>query len=389
MESALDWIATQQTQMEALVTAWADINSYSENLEGLNRMSLALQSEFRQLTASFAEVSLAPQRRVDARGNISSIPLGKALVIRKPARRSRSVLLSGHMDTVYSPDSGFLTCQRLNAQRLLGPGVADLKGGLVVLLYALLAFERSSYAQDLGWEVIINPDEEIGSTGSASLLRASAKRHMAGLVFEPGLPDGAFVSARKGSATYALVARGIAAHAGRDFAQGRNAIVMLLPIMQQLAALTDLEMGTTLNLGTLHAGSAINIVPDLAILQFGLRATTQQALVRAQQQIHDITRSSDLQLLEISSRLPKIFDAATERFYQQIKCCADQLHLPMVWKASGGVCDGNILAAEGLPTIDTLGPIGGNLHTKQEYVQLDSLVPRAQLAALILMQLAQ
>jgi glutamate carboxypeptidase len=387
-QPALTWIAVQKSRMTGLVRSWAEINSYSENLAGLERMSEALKAAFAQFphAVQIREVALEPQLRIDARGNRTSIPLGKALVIRKESKATRRVLLSGHMDTVYPPDGDFITCQTLDHQRLQGPGVADLKGGLVVLLLALEAFERSSYAEQLGWTVIINPDEEIGSTGSGTFLRRLAKEHQFGLVFEPGLPDGSFVSARKGSATYTLIARGQAAHVGRDFHLGRNAIVMLLPVMQELVKLSDSTQGTTLNLGNIQAGTAVNIVPDLGILRFGLRAATPEAMAEAQKRIRAI--SGELELIEISARPPKIFDARTEQFYRQIKTCADMLALPMRWQESGGVCDGNLLAAEGLLTIDTLGPIGAHLHTSREYVELNSLVPKAQLAALMLMKIA-
>lgn len=390
-ESVLRWLAAQQERTVALTKRWAEVNSYSENLSGLAQISQELQQAYQSSFAgriAMREVTLEPQRRIDHRGNITLVPLGKALIIEKKGTNAkRRVLLSGHMDTVYPADGPFLTCHQIDEQRLSGPGVADLKGGLVVMLLALEAFERSPWAAALDWTVILNPDEEIGSTGSAEILRAAAREHDVGLVFEPALPDGSFVSARKGSAVYHLVARGRAAHAGRDFHLGRNAIELLLPVMQQLAQITDLKQGITLNLGAIHAGGPVNIVPDLGILRFGLRATSAEAMAAAQEKVAKAAHG--FELLEIVSRPPKAFDAPTKSFYEEIKDkCAKPLGIDMTWQASGGVCDGNLLAAEGLPTIDTLGPIGGNLHTAQEYVQLDSLVPRAQLAAMILMRIA-
>lgn len=390
-EPALAWLKEQHARMVALTKRWAEINSYSENLAGLAHMASELQEAYQSTFGSHvivSEHSLKPQKRIDSRGKITLVPLGKALMLKR-ARSSakRRVLLSGHLDTVYPADHPFQDCHPIDKTKLSGPGVADLKGGLVVMLLALEAFERSPLAANIEWTVILNPDEEIGSTGSESLLDAAAREHDVGLVFEPALPDGSYVSARRGSANYHLVVHGKAAHAGRDFHLGRNAIELLLPLMQQLSQITDIEAGTTVNLGGLQAGGPVNIVPDLAILRFNLRATSAEAMAAAQAKVVKIC--DGFELLEVASRGPKVFDAHTERFYHEIKeKCTKPVGINMHWQSSGGVCDGNILAEAGLPTIDTLGPIGGHLHTEQEYVQLDSLVPRAQVATMILMRLA-
>lgn len=391
----LEWISAQQTQMCALVKTWAEINSHSNNLIGLERMRKALHQEFSHLPGQLEDIVLEPALKVNAQGDLVQQPLGKALLMQKAGDDPAGVLLCGHMDTVYPVDSAFQQCQQLNGHTLQGPGVADLKGGLVVLLTALKAFERSPYANKLGWSVWIGPDEEIGSPGSTPHLQRLAKQHRIGLVFEPSLPDGACVKARKGSLVYSLIARGRAAHVGRDFNLGRNAIQMLLPIMQALSTLTNPSQGIVLNLGTIVGGQAVNVVPDLAILRFGLRASSSELMRETQCAIEDIVRhhqpdrnDGSLTLVQETYRPPKPFDGPTAQLTEEITACAELLRLPLEWKETGGVCDGNTLAAAGLPNIDTLGPVGGHLHSSQEYVLLDSLVQRAQLAALILMKLA-
>lgn len=389
----LDWIGEQQPRMITLIERWAAINSGSHNLLGLEAMRKALRQEFQRLPGQIEEFDVLPQRTVDSHGLFTSKPLGKGLAVFKQAQGLPSVLLCGHMDTAYPVDHPFQECTRLDENTLQGPGVADMKGGLAVMLLAVEALERSPFASRLGWELLVVPDEEIGSTGSTPRLQMAAQRHQLGLVFEPGLPDGTFVSSRMGSAVYILVARGHPAHVGRDFAKGRNAIQMLLPVMQRLVLLTNPSQGILLNLGNISGGGPVNVVPDLAILRFGLRCSTTDQMATARDHILTIVKDScaagaSLELLEVSNRPPKLFDAKAEKLFVEIKACAQLLDIPMSWQPTGGVCDGNTLAAAGLPTLDTLGPIGGNLHTPQEYVKLDSLVARAQLAALTLMRLA-
>lgn len=348
------------------------------------------------LPGEVQEINLAPQPRVNAEGAVTLTPLGKALSITKKGTGPVSILLSGHMDTVHREPGTLQRGDPPDSNRWRGPGAADMKGGLVVLLTALMAFESSPFAKQLGWEILINPDEEIGSTGSTPLFREAAKRNQAALLFEPSFPDGAFVSARKGSAVYSLVVRGRAAHAGRDISVGRNAIMALVPVIQKLAELRDDQTGTSLNIGHVVGGGAVNIVPDLAILRFGVRSFDADALATVCGQIERIalegnavTEGVSMFLHQTSYRPPKPFTARNQQFYQSIQRCAASLDLPMEWRETGGVCDGNVLAAEGLPTLDTLGPIGGDLHTSHEYLLADSLVPRAQLTALILMQIAE
>lgn len=196
------------------------------------------------------------------------------------------------MDTVYPPTHPFQKAERL-AGRLNGPGALDMKGGLLILLTLLHAIERSSFAPRIGWEVLINPDEEIGSVGSRNLLAECASRNHLGLIFEPAFPDGQIVSSRKGSATFTIVARGRAAHAGRDFASGRNALTALAKFILKAEALTDLEKGTTVNIGQLQSGEAVNVVPVLAISRLNVRVTKKEALDELQSSLRRFAKEAD------------------------------------------------------------------------------------------------
>lgn len=209
---ALQWLDGQKTEATALLIKWASINSWSENPSGLAEMAEVLKESFSPLADKTEEIKLPEWE---------SKPLGNALLFSKRKSALNKILLGGHMDTVYPPNSPFQTC-RIEGSNLIGPGVADMKGGLVVLYLALAAFEKTH--PDLGWITIINPDEEIGSPGSRTLWKEQAKEVSLALLFEPSFSDGAIVTARKGSMNFHLTVSGTPAHAGRDFRKGKSAI---------------------------------------------------------------------------------------------------------------------------------------------------------------------
>jgi glutamate carboxypeptidase len=221
----LEWINAQQGRMRELVGRWASINSWTHNLAGLATLAGELQSDFAILGGEMKLLDLPPQESVDARGNVTLAPLGKAISIVKRPDAPVRVFLGIHYDTVYAPDDPFQSVDSPDDRTLRGPGVIDAKGGLAVMLIALEALERTDVRDRIGWEVLLNPDEEIGSPGSAGLLAGCAARNQVGLVFEPAFPDGSLVNERKGSGNFSAVIRGRSAHAGRDFTAGRNAVV--------------------------------------------------------------------------------------------------------------------------------------------------------------------
>jgi glutamate carboxypeptidase len=389
----IDWIEGRQTHMERLVTEWSRINSGSMHLAGLERMCAALQEAFAPLGGQMQVLACGAMEHVDAAGKVGTLPLGRALHLVKRPGAAVKVFLGGHMDTVFGKDHPFQEPRR-QYDRLYGPGVADLKGGLAVMLTALQALERSPFAAGIGWEVLINPDEEIGSPGSAPLLMACARRNQAGLLYEPALPDGNLAGARKGSGNFAVVLRGRAAHAGRAFASGRNAIAALAEYTQALFALNGGRAGVTVNPGQVSGGGAVNIVPDLAILRFNVRASTLEDQQWLEEQLRDLDRmflrrdGFALQRHGRFTRPPKPVSAANARLLAAVQACGDMLGVPLSWEATGGVCDGNNLAAAGLPNVDTLGVRGGGIHSDGEYLVIDSLVERAAISALLLMRLA-
>ncbi|HEX4793361.1 MAG TPA: hydrolase [Humisphaera sp.] len=392
LSSIFAWIDSQSDRMIGLVRDWAAVNSYSYNLSGLEQVSGLLRSEWSRL-GTVEEIPLGTEEIVDASGRVIPAPLGCALRIRKRPDAPHQVFLCIHMDTVYPQDGPFQQVTRIGANTLRGPGVCDAKGGLAVMLIAVEAMERSKWARDIGWEVLINPDEEIGSPGSSPLFEEAAKRNHVGLLFEPALPDGSMVAERGGSGNYAAVIRGRSAHAGRDFHNGRNAIVAAAQMSLKLSQLTS--GGITVNVGKIDGGGPANVVPDLAICRFNVRAKAplEQKTIQAgiEQVAGEIKRIEGISvgLHGGFHRPPKPLDQPTRQLQQQVEGCGKQLGIATSWRYSGGVSDGNQLAAAGLPNIDSLGPRGGNIHSPEEFLLLDSLTERAKLALMMLMKIAR
>ena len=389
----LDWIHTQEHRLLQRVKEWVDINTHSFHLEGLSRLLQILRHAFKPLSGEENIVDLPPQQLLSADGTLQSRALGQALVIRKRPQAPIQVLLGGHIDTVYPVSGSFQKMEELQPGIWQGPGAADMKGGLSILLTTLEAFERSSFAEQLGWEIILNPDEEIGSPGSASLFKLAAARHQLGLIFEPAFPDGAFACQRKGSINYTIVVKGRSAHAGRDFTQGRSAVFSLVRLIYELEEFKQ-RNDLIVNVADLEGKGPVNIVPPLASCRINLRssdpATLTWAVGKLERLVEQTRQEEGIQVnaVQDSSRLPKLFDFKTQRLFEAYASCAHDLKIPFQTRETGGVCDGNILASEGLPTLDTAGVVGGALHTPDEYLIASSLAERAKLGALFLFKLA-
>ena len=383
----LDWIATQHDAMLDRVTAWASVNTGTYHRAGLDNLLNQLVTAFTPLGGDLLDLPVPP-----ADGHA----LGRVLSVRKRPDAPRRVLLVIHTDTVFGPDHPFQHVRRTDHRTLSGPGVADAKGGIAVLLTALEALERSDVAGQLGWEVLLNPDEEIGSPSSGPLLAEAARRNHLGMVFEPAHADGALVGERKGSANFTVTVAGRSAHAGRDFHHGRNAVAVAAEVAVAVSKLTASVPGLTVNVGRIDGGGPTNVVPDRAVVHFNVRLpahdVADRALADLRRTVDAVVAGRDGLALELAGGFtspPRPMDVPTTRLYQQVANLGRELGQPITWHASGGVSDANKLAAAGLITVDSLGPAGGELHSDREFMLVDTLVPKAQLAALLLMRVAR
>ncbi|MDZ4850884.1 MAG: hydrolase [Pirellulaceae bacterium] len=367
-----------------LLEAWANINSGSKNLVGLEAMRAALAIEFATLPfASLEHVALP-----------GTPALALRIIVRPAAKRQ--VFLSGHYDTVYLIDHSFQCCSYPDATILRGPGVADMKGGLVVILEALRRLEQSPYAAQLGYEVLLTPDEETGSIHSKPLLEAIAhsKRHDFALVFEPARANGDLVKSRKGTGTFTITVHGKAAHAGRDPKSGHNAILALTELLPQVNRIQDEMPGILINFGKIQGGGPVNIVPDFASADFNLRITAVEEGDIFLRRVDEILLSFNARggcRSEIDGhfdRKPKVSTKFEERLFEAWRECGRELGTDFSWQHVGGGSDGNLLSSAGLDNLDGLGPIGDHLHSDREYCLIDSLTQRAAIASLFLQKYA-
>ncbi|MGD0542611.1 MAG: peptidase dimerization domain-containing protein, partial [Tepidisphaeraceae bacterium] len=215
-----------------------------------------------------------------------------------------------------------------------------------------------------------------------------------GLLFEPALSDGALVDRRRGSGNFSIIIRGRGAHAGRDFAHGRNAVLAAAQLALRLHALNESTPGVTVNIGAIDGGSPANVVPDLAVCRVNIRTTEphdEQRILSAVNRLIAEANSADGISVQLYGRFaspPKIPDDRTGRLLDAIISCGRDLGLALAHRPSGGASDGNKLAAAGLPNIDSLGVRGDQIHSPGEFLFTSSLVERAQLVALLLLKLA-
>lgn len=379
--------------MLAQVEAWSAINTGTANLAGLANQAAALVEAFAVLPGTVELVDPAPVTAIAADGSAVEKPHGQHLVVRVRPQANRRILLTGHMDTVFPADHAFQHLRWLNAETLNGPGVADMKGGIAVMLHALMAFEETASASGLGYDVLINSDEETGSLASSALIAELAAGKLAALTYEPAaLPDGTLAHERGGTGNYSITFAGKSAHAGRNPHEGRNAIVAAADLILRLKALETDEI--TINPAKLEGGAANNVVPDHAVLRFNIRPKTVEAGAAFDHALSHL-------LIDIQTahgvathrhggvtRPPKKVDAAAQRLFDLVRACGAELGEDIRWQASGGVCDGNNIAACGVPVVDTMGVRGGAIHSPDEYLIVPSLVSRAALSARVITRLA-
>ena len=379
--------------MLAQVCAWSAINTGTGNLAGLETQARALADAAAMLPGTVTLVDAPPVPAIAADGSEYMVGNGQHLAVSVRPQAARRVLLTGHMDTVYPPDHPFQGLRWIDAETLNGPGVADMKGGIAVMLAALAAFETSRAAQAIGYDVLISSDEETGSLSSAALLASLARGKAAALTYEPAaLPDGTLAGSRGGSGNYSLVVTGRPAHAGRNPHDGINAIVAASALALGLKALE--RDGLTVNPARIEGGSANNVVPGHAVLRFNVRPRDADAAQDFNAGLADlvarVTREHGVTIKHHGgiTRPPKPLDERALRLFTLVRSCGEALGQVIAWRDSGGVCDGNNIAACGVPVVDTMGVRGGAIHSPDEYLIVPSLAERAALSAVVLHRLA-
>nr|WP_315457896.1 hydrolase [uncultured Sphingorhabdus sp.] len=390
-QAALATVA-QDTMLQQ-VKAWASVNSGSGNLDGLAKMAGMLADAFSVLPGDIRLVEPEPVDKVQNDGTILTVNHGQHLLVTVRPDAAMQLLFTGHMDTVFSAEHPFQTLRWTDDGTLNGPGVADMKGGIAVMLSALQAAEKSGAIAQAGYQILINSDEEVGSPSSAKLIAQLAQNKVAALTYEPALPDGTLAGARGGSGNFSIIITGKSAHAGRNPDDGRNALLAAADLALRLKALS--REGLSVNPAKIDGGGPNNVVPDHAILRVNFRPLTPQIVEETNADLRrlvaDVERAHDVSAHIHGSfgRPPKPIDDGAAKLFGLVKQCGADLGLAINWRSSGGVCDGNNIAACGVPVVDTMGVRGGNIHSADEFLIVESLAERARLSALTIMRLIQ
>jgi glutamate carboxypeptidase len=392
-QTVLDHVAAREASIIGRAIDWAGVNSGSRNADGLNAMLDLLDEAARRLPGEVVRIPTQGSTMVGDDGSVKIEAHADALKITARPEAPVQVVLTGHYDTVFPAESGFQSVKSRADGALNGPGIADMKGGISVMLAALEAFETHPDRANVGWTVLLSPDEEIGSPASAPLLAQLGAAGHVGMTYEPALADGTLAGARKGSGNFHLIVTGKAAHAGRAFHEGANAVAGAAIIAAALHALNGRREGVTVNVAKISGGGALNVVADNAVVRFNVRVPDAQSAAWVTDAVHEIAATPPCEGLTLDlhggmTRAPKPMDASQTALFEAVRDAGALLGQSIAWSPSGGVCEGNNLHAAGLPNIDTLGVRGGDIHSDQEFAWPDSFVERAQLSALILCKLA-
>jgi glutamate carboxypeptidase len=318
---------------------------------------------------------------------------GDCMAARIPGSGSgnRPIVLMGHRDTVFPDGAAAQRPFRIDGDQAFGPGVADMKAGLVMNTFVLESLRR--FGAPCPLTGLYTSDEEIASPSSRPVIEAEAEDARAVFNAEPGRPSGNLVSRRKGAAFIELEVTGRAAHSGAAHAQGVSAIEALARKIQRLHRLTDYDLGTTINVGLVQGGTAVNTVAARATAAIDVRFPTTNIMEKILGEVREICRccelpGSEARILREGNFLPLEQDEKSRELLEAYGRSAAGLGFQVGAEATGGSADSGFTAALGTPTLCGTGPVGGNAHRDDEWCRIDTLVPRAQALALTILEVA-
>jgi glutamate carboxypeptidase len=378
--AVLDWLDGQEEAMVALLEALVNTDSGSFDRDGVDRTGTILH---RHLEAAGVPCELIEQPQ-------ASFSL-RARLERAPADGSGHVLLLGHRDTVFPKGEAARRPFRVEAGKAFGPGVADMKAGLVMNTFVIEAFARAGGARH-PLVALYTTDEEIASPASRPVIEATAEGARAVFNAEPGRISGNIVSGRKGALFLTVEITGRAAHSGAAHDKGISAIEELCRKVLALHALTDYEAGTTFNVGIIQAGQSVNTVAPHARARLDVRFKSIEAMRMAEQAIERVLGATHLagtetRVTERAQFLPFEPNPASQRLAEHYIACARELGVPLAGEYTGGSADSGFTAAVGAPTVCGTGPVGEKAHSPDETCHLDTLIPRAKILAMAIARL--
>ncbi len=379
-----DLAAGHRDAYVAALRTMVNTDSGTFSREGVNRIADLCEARFR-------EGGWDVERIVPVHGS-DRPELGDTIVGTIRGAGGPRVLMVGHMDTVFDDGTAAERPFSVHGNRAYGPGVSDMKGGL---LSGFVATEVLREARFDGFEhitYVCNPDEEIGSPSSNATIGRLAAGHDAALILESGRANGAIVSSRKGTTDYVIRIHGRAAHAGVEPDEGRSAVIEAAHKAIEIADVHGRWPGVTCNVGVLRGGTRSNVVAEGAVLEVDLRALELATLEEAKRAIEAICAQPIMDGVTITvqadgSHAPMEKTGASQRLVDEAVAVAGELGFALRDTATGGASDGNTTSATGCPTLDGLGPVGGGAHSRDEWLDLESVVPRIALLAGVITRL--
>lgn len=319
---------------------------------------------------------------------------GDSLVARLSGGGDNKVVMVAHMDTVYSDGVAAERPFYISEDRAYGPGVSDMKNGVLAGLYAMRALKETRQMGFGELVLFLNPDEEIGSPSSGQAIDRECEGAAAALVLESGRQDGSVVIGRKGVCNYKLYVHGRASHAGVDPDKGRSAIHELAHKVVAISALNGLGEGTTVNVGTIHGGARPNVVADLAICEIDVRIPSVRAQEELDRELRRILSSPTIPDTYIDLECDHCFppmerNERNQRLFELAREIAFGLGFKLKGVQTGGGSDANHIAVTGVPVLDGLGPVGRGAHSLEENLLIPSVVERTTLLTHLILQLGR
>jgi glutamate carboxypeptidase len=373
LEDKLNFFAGVKSDFLEMLRELVNVDCGSSNIKGVNLVADKVKSFFKTLGSRYDIKTI-----VGSRGE-------KHLLINRPGNVPGKIVMLGHMDTVFPAGTVEKRPFRVEGSKAFGPGVADMKGGIVSLFFVMKAVEHFTDCDIMDIEIVLNSDEEISSPFSREIIEKSAKNASYAMVFEPGRPGGDVVTGRKGIGKYFFEVRGKSAHAGSNHQDGANAIVELAYKTIELAKLTDYGRGLTVNPGLVKGGISPNTVPDQCEMAVDVRFQTVDDGEQLDKRIKEIAnrRHVDGTITSLRGGITRPPMERTEgnvKLYSIVHEIGKEIGEQIGEAFVGGGSDGNFTSNLGVPTIDGLGPKGSGFHTENEYLDLDSVVPRMMVA---------
>jgi glutamate carboxypeptidase len=372
----LKWLAPRRGEMEVLLQKLVNTESFSHDKPGNDRVG-DLLVEF--LTGPGIEIERIPVER-----------FGDAIKVTVAGGEGPHALMMGHRDTVFPTGTVAKRPYTSVGDRAYGPGVADMKSGLVLIAFVLKAFAETGGAP-FPIVGLFTGDEEVGSDTGRPIIEKLAAGARAVLNMEPGRASGNVVSARKGGFWMQIDVKGRAAHAGVNHQAGRNAIEALAKKVIRLHALTDYDAGITTNVGVIAGGIGHNTVASWASAEFDVRIVEEAQRAPIVAKIMDILAAEDVPDTvatgTMMSRRVPMEAAMSEGLLARYAKAAAEIGFAVGGEFTGGCADSGFTAAMGIPTLCGLGPVGEKAHTEDEVCHLETFVPRAQAVAATLISL--